>query len=200
MATVTVNVTSGANDGYANTGGGSWNNGSTNWTFGSGYAAYARFNNITIPNAATITSAILKVKSNDTASGAVVVYVGCSNEDNATMPSDAGVAAGRSYAGSTSTWTTGNWNNGTTYDSPDFTSSVQAVVNRAGWASGNSLLIMLRNTGGSGSTRNGRTYENDSLGPQLVINYVSESGQPVTVRFGGTSGMRLGGPSFGRGW
>ena len=118
--------------------------------------AAVRFTSVTVPNAATITSATLTVTGYSTYStgSTISVIAACQNADNA-----AALAA-----------TTGNFNTtnrprttansggvnlasvtaGATYTF-NLTSSVQEVVNRAGWASGNAIVVLLDNNGSSAS-------------------------------------------------
>ncbi len=200
MATFTQSITATANDG--NRFGSTWDLYAYNYlgtSGGSSLDCYFRFTNVTIPKDATITSASLTLKAGGTSSGSVVCNIGVSAEDSASMPSSVANANGRGYAGSPSSWTIPNVSAGSTYASQDFASSVQDLVNRSGWASGNNLLVMVRNNGSS-VYRTFNSYDN-GYGSSLSISYTDPAtGQPVTLRFAGTPGMRIGGQTFGRGW
>jgi hypothetical protein len=64
------------------------------------------------------------------------------------------------------------WNANTWYAFNEMALVVQEIVNQAGWQSGNSLAIVLRNTGGAWSRK--WVYSRDGaaqFAPQLVIVY-----------------------------
>lgn len=64
------------------------------------------------------------------------------------------------------------WSSGTTYESPDITSIIQEIVDRAGWSSGNDLSIIVTGTG----KRVAVSYDGDEdEAPQLTVKYDNPS-------------------------
>jgi hypothetical protein len=67
-----------------------------------------------------------------------------------------------------------NWNANTWYSLNDISGVIQAVVNRSGWRSGNSLSIIVKGTSPSGTygRKFVRSYESSAnLSVRLVITY-----------------------------
>lgn len=114
----------------------------------------SRFQNVTIPNGATISSAIFSFNFvNSTNTG--TAKMDCEAHDNAstytTVTGNLGSTA-RPLTGNTVTLT-GSAITSTGFQAmPDIVTPVAAVLNRAGWASGNALSCMLTGQGPSGSS------------------------------------------------
>jgi hypothetical protein len=69
-------------------------------------------------------------------------------------------------------WTVPSWTGGNVYTSADFTSALQEIVNRGGWASGNALIIRLDNDAStSGHYRQFRTHDNSTPYPTINVTY-----------------------------
>ncbi len=102
-----------------------------------------RFNDIAIPQGATITSAYLRPKVSSTVYDDPNVFVYFENADNATaFTTSANDISNRARTGSIAWNATGV---GAGYvASPNLASILQTVVNRAAWASGNSLVVLLQ--------------------------------------------------------
>jgi len=114
--------------------------------WGTNRNGWIRFPNVNIPQGASITSCILKVKNktndnstnvkwkiyfNDT--GNAVAPADCSDYDNkpVTDPVEWNI---------TEPWSAYSW-----HESPDLSSILQAVINRSDWQSGNALMILIKN-------------------------------------------------------
>jgi hypothetical protein len=164
--------------------------------------AYFRFPSVTIPNGAIVSSATLEVKSFNSTSNQLNSQIGCSNEDNAATPTSYSDANSRSFTATPATWNVSTaWTGGSWYFSADFAASAQELFARAGWASGNALLVMIRHTSAGDLRQIDRYGYDPTYAPKLAITYtVGAAGQPTTVRFNGTPGAKLGGQTFGRGW
>jgi hypothetical protein len=110
--------------------------------------AFFRFNNVIIPKSATIevnTYLSLCCKMWGT-SNAHYVIVG-NDADNAVAPTTCAQYLALAQTGVTVSWDPANWSNNVYYNSPSITPIVQAIVNRAGWVSGNSMqILVLRGT------------------------------------------------------
>ncbi|MEZ4959932.1 MAG: DNRLRE domain-containing protein, partial [Saprospiraceae bacterium] len=138
-----------------------------------------RFNNITIPKGATITSAYVQFTAKATNTGAVTLTLSGQAIDNApTFTSSSGNISSRTKTAATVSWSPADWNIiGQTYQTSNIASIIQEIVNRSGWASGNSMVIMA--TGPTTATRTAQSYDGvPASAPVLVINF---STQPVEI-------------------
>lgn len=135
-----------------------------------------RFQNVTIPKDAVIISAIIQLYciysyALDTCN--VKIYA--EDTDDAAAFSDESNYDGRSLTpvsgiewSSIAAWTQGNW-----YDSPDIATAIQNVVNREGWASGQDMVILIKdNNSTEGAARFASDYsENSAHAAKLVVTY-----------------------------
>jgi hypothetical protein len=152
------------------------------------YATYVRFPNVTIPQGATISSAILSFTSSTSCLNDTCNLICHANDvDDAVAPIGDGVHSTDFNAlsltdgvewSSVEHWTVG----GVVYQTPDIKVIIQTVVNRDGWASGNALAIIIKDNGSStGADRIARSKDaNDGL-PTLTITY---TGGGVTTSTG----------------
>lgn len=112
-----------------------------------------RFQNIAIPPGATINSATIKVVAqfNDTAD--VQTKIHCEAADNAIAFTATGDDIGdRAKTSASVDWDLpASWSVGDEFTSPDFKAVVQEVVDRGGWASGNALIVIVVDDGGTGA-------------------------------------------------
>jgi hypothetical protein len=139
----------------------------------SNYINGNRFQNVTVPNGATVSACHLSVDfSADTGSGAC--NVDCEDTATpATYSTSSHNISTRTLTGHTANWTmpasTGFQN------SADFSTAAQTVFALAGWASGNNLGVCCETTTGvSGNT--GLTYDNSpSTAAEISITYASGS-------------------------
>ena len=176
MATYSSRVLAGADDGYW---AGSWSNNSSSGGIGANffgndvYSAW-RFNNVTIPQGAVITSAVLTLKASETKSDNITFKVfGIDEDDTADFSSDPG--------GRSKTTANADWNiNGQTIETEytkDVTAIVQEIIDRGGWASGNDLGLITQNNG-SANDKIGRFYSYDGASGKaalLEITYGTDS-------------------------
>lgn len=136
-----------------------------------------RFFELNIPKGATITNAYLEFVPRDDGqainTGSPSMTIRAENSDNAaTFSTTANDVSVRATTAASVTWTPGTWTVGTPGQTPNLSSLVQAVVNRTGWASGNSMAFIL-----SGAAANNfrRAWSLDgagvSLAPRLVVQY-----------------------------
>lgn len=133
-----------------------------------------RFQNIQIPQGATIVSSELefRIRSTNSAAASLTVY-GQAVDDAATF-------AGTNFNISSRAKTTASvaWNNlpnpaaGQALTTPDLTAIVQEVVNRGGWASGNDMAFIIQAQGTASGPRNVEAYETSpGRAPYLRITY-----------------------------
>lgn len=127
--------------------------------------------NVTIPQGATIVSAVITFTSTEARSGAMTVTVHGQDVDNAAeFAATAADISGRTLTTATVNWTPAAWSIGVEYDSPNLASIVQEIVDRPGWASGNRLCIII----GSHATERRTAWAYNGApadAPVLTVNY-----------------------------
>ena len=135
------------------------------------YQSFYRFPNITIPKDATITDAYVLWTSYSTQSNITCKqHVSFNDSDDAVAPTDYASFAGKSRT-LEQDWTVDKWTGGWT-DGVSLTSSIQSMVNRAGWASGNAMMLILTDDSSSGNAfRRVRTFDNLPDSTRLVITW-----------------------------
>jgi len=123
-----------------------------------------RFQNILIPQGATIQSASIQFTTDDddTDSGATSLVLHGQDDDNAsTFTVTPGDISSRTKTAANVPWSPPAWNNvgesGPAQLTPDISSVLQEIVSRPGWSSGNSLAIIITGTG----ERTAEVYEDD---------------------------------------
>jgi hypothetical protein len=167
MTTLNLQVSASANDAYAIDSATSANLTSTTLEVGieasTALAALTRFLNVTIAQGTTITSATytLKARLSYTGPATLKVYVQAEDADNSAIITTAtNNIQGRSKTSTPTSWDVHAWTSETDY-SIDVTTHVQAVINRAGWVSGNALsIIITNNTAPSNEWQDAYTYDN----------------------------------------
>ena len=143
---------------------------------GTAYRNFFRFLNVTIPQGATIISAIIRFECGyDNGPNTVCSQrIRLEDSDNAAqIGSTLADLTGRALTSGYVDWTVPAWTNGVKYDTEDFTDVLQAVVNRAGWASGNALQVHLLDNGSSSNAyRYAQNYDSfASRAAELIISY-----------------------------
>jgi hypothetical protein len=139
--------------------------------------SFIRFTNVTIPQGATITNAYVRFTAVNSLSGApCTLQLAFEDSANAIAPiniSQLSNIINWYLTPSKPLWTVGTTTAGSTFDTPDIKSSLQTVIDRALWASGNALNFTLKNTnsGGDSTYRNAKTYESGSGYAQLHVEW-----------------------------
>lgn len=112
-----------------------------NWpTYIDHFLGYFRFQNVTIPQGATISSAYLKPYQSSTPNRTVSVKG--FDKDNVSAPTaGSDLAASNFTTAGITNFATGTGSSQKT--SPDIKDIVQEIVDRAGWSSGNSMMFAL---------------------------------------------------------
>jgi hypothetical protein len=114
---------------------------------------YIRFSNVTVPQGATITEALLTLIGYDNwgtaRTASVAIKIRAADEDDAAAPTSATDAKNRTRttAAVDMSGITPDVENGTVWTTDDLKSVIQEVVDRGGWVSGNALLIFIDNNG-----------------------------------------------------
>lgn len=184
---VQAGINSGINDVEENSSG-TVNSGSSDMELvedGSAQTVGLRFVNLKIPQGADIVSADLTFTVDETDSGTTTLTIKGENEDNSDIFSTSGThnVSTRSTTGNVS-WSPGAWNTvGEQHTSPDLEPIVQAIVNRAGWESGNAMSFIITGSG----ERTAEAFEGDA-GSAASLRIVVKGGlgddgtEVITVR------------------
>ncbi|MBN2016048.1 LamG domain-containing protein, partial [Candidatus Dojkabacteria bacterium] len=157
-----------------------------------------RFQNITVPPGSTITNAYVEFTADETDSGTTnLTFYGEDSDDASTFSGSSGDITNR-----TKTSASVAWNNvpawlsvGATHQTPNLSSVIQEIIDRTGWASGNSLVIIVDGTG----ERTAESYNgSSSQAPLLVIEYEAGGGGGGVYQTEGyltSSAYNMGAPS-----
>lgn len=148
--------------------------------FGTDYIG-VRFQNVSIPQDATITSARIEFTSKGswTSITTELEIKGEASDDAAFLD----VASSYNISSRPTTtaavsWKPGDWIDGDKYDTPNLTTIVQEIVSRSGWSAGNAMLFRFVNPGFPSSYsghREARSREaGQSFGPVLYVTYISQ--------------------------
>ena len=134
-----------------------------------------RFQDIKIPQGATITSAVLKMTASSTvaddgAEWTITAEKDTTDGDSAAFTGAASELSGRSKTTASVDWDAPAMTQDTTYESPDIKSVVEEVVKDSSWCGGNSLsLFIAKKVAG---TRYFYSYDGDpAKAPTLDITY-----------------------------
>ncbi|MDD4052342.1 MAG: hypothetical protein PHR28_10660 [candidate division Zixibacteria bacterium] len=132
---------------------------STYW--GGSVSMAVRFPDVDIPGGVVITSAFVRLTANmDNSDTTVNAAISMNDADNPTALTSRSDFVSRDRTGSV------DWDNvdavtgNNTYDTPDISTIVQAVVDRDGWASGNAMLVFIEdNSSSTNVVRGALTYD-----------------------------------------
>lgn len=134
-----------------------------------------RFNNIYVPQGATIESASIRFTAKYNESGSTsLVFRGHDADDAPVFSSANGNISTRPVTSAFSTWNDiPAWSSGTVYGSPNLANIIQEIVDRGGWTSGNSIAIIVSGSG----ERSAWSYEGyASQAPELEVTFSGGSG------------------------
>lgn len=137
-------------------------------------SAALRFQNVGIPQGATITSARLSFAAATSNADPLTLQIKAENTGNAAVFASGNNLAARAKTAATTSWTPPAWVNVSPAlheEGPDVTALVQEVVNLSGWCGNNSMAFHLEPTSGTGSRT---TYSIDGapgLQPTLTVTY-----------------------------
>jgi len=133
-----------------------------------------RFNGISIPTVATITSAHIDFYADGDWSdnNTNLLFFGEDSGNAPTFQETTDNISNRTATTANSSWDdVPEWVDNTTYTSPDLTSIIQEIIDRGDWA-GDSLVIIV--TGGSGDIRRAESFDGTGgPGPVLNITYTA---------------------------
>src|SRR3989304_4547216 len=133
-----------------------------------------RFNGVDIPQGSTITNAYIQFLVDEVKTGDTILAIQGEDVDHAlTFSSISFDITSRSRTLETVSWNPNPWltvgEAGPDQQTPDIATVIQEIINRPGWASGNSLAIIITGTG----VRTAESYEGNQAGaPLLHVEYV----------------------------
>ena len=123
---------------------------------------FLRFENVTIPQGATIDSVRLNIYAHEDEVDPAYITIYAEGVDNSAAFVDTELYSQRTKTTANVAWDiTENWTMWQPYQSPDLKVLVQEVINRAGWSSGNALTLFLQgeDQGFGVLTDNARDFE-----------------------------------------
>ncbi|MBI3650072.1 MAG: hypothetical protein HY231_03400 [Acidobacteria bacterium] len=137
-----------------------------------------RFNGLTIPRGARITSATLQftASNSDSTNTVNLTIQGEAVANSTTFTTATNNLSSRPRTTSSVAWSAlGAWTSGATTNatSPNFAAVIQEIVNNSGWASGNSLNLFLSDNASTASARRrGRSFDSSTTtAPLLSVTY-----------------------------
>jgi hypothetical protein len=153
-----------------------------------------RFRNIPIPQGSSINSAYIEYRAYNSGTGTNTITFRTEDVDDAAIFTSASNSVSSRTLGVASVdWALSDWPGGSIRQSPDLSSIIQPVINRAGWAGGNSMIFVTESDysgshvvysyDGSQYYGHGNTYS-----PKLVIDYTWTPTESYTVG-GNVSGL-----------
>jgi hypothetical protein len=137
-----------------------------------------RFTNVTIPQGATIDAAYVTLRGENTDStSGLIACIWAADADNQSMPADYDACEALTRTTATASWTDPAVTSGSNINTPSIATVIKEVVDRAGWASGNALVVCIENNQSSdGVYRSFHSYDsNSSYAPVLHIEYTEAS-------------------------
>jgi hypothetical protein len=165
---------------------------------GSNQTVGMRFNNIAVPQGASIVNAYVQFKVDETQSENTSLTIQGQAADNATtFTSGSQNVSSRARTVSSVNWSPIAWSTigeaGVNQRTPNLAAVIQEIVNRPAWASGNSLVLIITGSG----HRTAESYDGDLLGaPLLHVEFTTSplsagalvSAESDTVTSGSASG------------
>ena len=141
------------------------------------YLGFFRFQNITIGQGATISSAYFKPYKSSYQSTPLVIHG--IDADNAAAPSAGSELAGSNFTSANVSWTSSAGFGQQT--SSDIKTIIQEIVNRSGWSSGNAMMLAIVTStfsyaGQYGWNARSYDYSSASEAAELVIEYEGGGG------------------------
>ena len=115
--------------------------------FGMDYNSFFRFVSVAVAQGLTITSCILKVKCHVTSSVAISVNIYFVNADNPAAPISYVECGALSLTDAIAWSISTGWTAGVQYESPELKTILQPVIDRGGFASGNSIIAVIKDNG-----------------------------------------------------
>lgn len=156
---------------------------SVNASFGIGatYKSFFRFPDFPANNGDTISSAILTMTSRGTGSSAALDALCCFNDvDDATAPTTYAGAEALVLTAGTAWSSVPDVAQYSNYTTPDCASDLQNVINRAGYALGNAIMMVIKGVSGTGWRMVYDIYDDPTYKASLAI-VISASGTTQAI-------------------
>ncbi len=142
------------------------------------YLGY-RFNNVAIPQGATITQADFAIDVGNTTNDDPNLIIYGEDIDNApTFTTNSGDMSGRSQTTANVAWVATGIGTGFV-TAPSIITIIQEIVNRAGWSSGNSIVLLLKDTGGA--LRSNTVDKGSASGAVLTTTHTSGTANAASI-------------------
>jgi hypothetical protein len=143
--------------------------------------SWFRFQNVTIPQGATITSCYVRFRAAENLSfDTVRTKIYFEDVDDSTAPTSKTDLESRSLTSSIDWDFTTNWTTNSYYNTISLTSILQEVIDRPGFSSGNSVTVHIRNDGTSyDAKRSARSYDYSGGSSKAELHVEWETG--VTI-------------------
>ena len=179
MTTLNLQVAASSDDAFESAAAAVTLNGLTIPLAAAGQWGGLRFNNVTIPQGATINTATLQIYIHSTATDNVQADFYCEAADDAgTFTTGSGDISGRARTTAKVSVSANNVGTGW-YSVTGMAPAVQEVTDRGGWASGNDLVVIIDPV--AGTDLQFRTWDHDtSLAAKLDIDYTAASAGATT--------------------
>ncbi|MCP3906007.1 MAG: hypothetical protein GY715_20480, partial [Planctomycetes bacterium] len=141
-----------------------------------------RFNGIDVPPGAQITAAWIVFRAQDSNGENTDLTVQGQDADNpSTFTSSSNDISNRSRTSESAPWIdVENWSTGQFYSSPDLTAIVQEIVDRSGWASGNSMVMLVDSDDPNGKRIADSYEESANDAPLLHIEWIGVADAQVS--------------------
>lgn len=181
QTTLNLQVSSGSDNADQDTGGTVWVN-DDYAVLGGNYCGW-RFQNVTIPQGATITNATLELRIYQSGTSSFGTNLVAQDADTTSAFSSSSYnISNRTPTSASVNWSVGStsFTDGQIITSPDISSVIKEVVDRGGWSSGNSLVIVGQPSSGGKAIY--KRAGNTSYAAKLDITYST---------IGGSSGKTL---------
>ena len=141
-----------------------------------------RFQNLTVPPGATITSAYIEFETDETSNidpSNLTIY-GQADDNPSAFTTVAGNISSRTTTSASVSWSPETWSTlDVKHQTGNLSSIVQEIIDRGGWSSGNAMVFIVEGTG----RRVAESYDGESTAaPLLVIEYC-EGAPPNIVSF-----------------
>jgi len=158
-----------------------------------------RFTGVTVPQGATIQSAFIQFSADEVQQGTTTVRIRGQAADNAAaFTTTAFDISARADTTAAVTWgPIPGWDQigeqGPDQKTPDIKTVIQEIVNRAGWVSGNYMVITVDNSGTASGNRRTADIASTTVGPQLQITWTPQAGSGGPPTWSSTGGPHVSG-------
>lgn len=154
-----------------------------------------RFTSVTIPKGASITNAYIQFQADETDGGSISLTIwGEDSDDASSFTNSKYDITSRPTTSASVPWSPPGWYSvgeaGANQRTPDISAIIQEIVDRFGWSSGNSLVIIITGNG----TRTAESYDGSSAAaPLLHVEYSTSAHWKLDETSGTTAADSSGG-------